>query len=70
MTVQETLASMSNESLKVVWQSLMGYGLDTSGYDPDSYWSVKQGITMDDWAEAVQSEMEKRNIPKDKGQMK
>ena len=61
MTVKEKLDSLSDGSLEAVWHSLTA---GDKGYDPRSWWSIKQGITMDDWAEAVQSEMDKRGIPR------
>jgi hypothetical protein len=38
-----------------VWRSL-------ENYDPDEYYDAEKGITMDEWANAVYSELSSRGL--------
>ena len=49
----EKAKNMSNENLQIVWQCLSG---NTRGY-------LSDGITMEQWAEVIYSEMSRRNLP-------
>ena len=47
------LESLSDEDILVVWNNLINY-------DPATYYAL--GIPMDSWAQAVCSEMDRRDI--------
>ncbi|MBI3046536.1 MAG: hypothetical protein HYY86_03325 [Candidatus Harrisonbacteria bacterium] len=49
------LASMSNDDILVTWEALQG-GI------PEGFWAQENGISMDDWAEAVYSEKSERGL--------
>ena len=50
------LASMSDDDISVTWEALR------VGWQSDKLWDPENGITMDDWAEAVYSEKSERGI--------
>lgn len=59
MTIYEKLAAMTNRQLDAVWRAL-------ADYDPreDSNWyDSTENISMDDWMQAVYSEMDRRGMP-------
>lgn len=59
MNIYMKLAKMSDKQLDACWRAL-------ADYDPswDSQWYDQEGgITMDDWMQAVYSEMDHRGMP-------
>lgn len=56
MSIYEKLAKMSNQQLKTTWEAL-------SDYDSYEMYDAANNISMDNWAEAVYSEMDRRGIP-------
>ena len=58
MNIYEKLAAMSNQQIDAIWRAL-------EQYDPndDSPWyDSEENISMNDWMQAVYSEMDKRSI--------
>jgi hypothetical protein len=53
--VMQKLAAMSDGDLRTVWRSL-------ENYDPDEYYDAEKGIKMDEWANAVYSELSSRGL--------
>ena len=49
------LGSMNDADILVTWNALQG-GI------PEGFWDPTNGITMDDWAEAVYSEKSERGL--------
>lgn len=55
MSIYEKLAKMSNKQIKAIWEAL-------DNYDPREWYDAENCISMDEWAEAVYSEMDRRGI--------
>ncbi len=53
----EKLSRMSDHDIVIIWRAL-------SDYDSLGYYDEANSITMDDWAEAVQSERLRRRLPR------
>lgn len=52
--MHQRIDAFTDDDLKRIWEALRGY-------DPaDNY---APGITMDDWAQAIYNEMQRRSIP-------
>lgn len=59
MNIYEKLAKMSKQQINAVWRAL-------KDYDPaeDSRWyDSTENISMNDWMQAVYSEMDRRGMP-------
>ena len=52
--IQKKLDEMTDQNLQQIWDSL-------KNYDMQSYYAP--GVPMDDWAQAIYSEMDKRGMP-------
>lgn len=50
------IQAMSDTELQAAWDAL-------EYYDPREYWDSANNVRMDDWAELIYSEMDKRGIP-------
>jgi hypothetical protein len=55
LSINQKLEQMSDSSLLAVWEGLRNY-------DPTEMYDVERGITMDEWAEAVYSEISLRGL--------
>jgi hypothetical protein len=58
-TMLEQVQSYTDSDLLVIWRSLCA-----TRYSPDEYYDLGRGIKMDDWANAIYSEICARNIQK------